>query len=230
MERPGQKKPGLFTATGFDMRNENFPIAAEGFPFILTAGFIAMFFAVLSWKIIAVIAFGLTLFIIYFFRNPERVVPDDERAVIAPADGVVIYFGPSREAHLGEEMTKVSIFMSVFNVHVNRAPISGEVVDSFYNRGKFLDVRDERATFENERSGLILENSNGRRIVVVQVAGLIARRIVCYMKKGDMAVRGKRYGLIRFGSRLDVYLPVNSDLRVKMGDKTVAGETILGYL
>jgi phosphatidylserine decarboxylase len=212
------------------MRHENFPIAPEGFPFIIAAGFAVMFFAFLSWKIIAVIAFGLTLFIIYFFRNPERSLPEDERGVIAPADGVIIYLGPSREEHLGEEMTKVSIFMSVFNVHVNRAPISGEVLEYFYNSGKFLDVRDERATFENERSGLVLKDPEGRRIVVVQVAGLIARRIVCYLKKGDMAVRGKRYGLIRFGSRLDVYMPLNSDLMVKLGDKTVAGETVLGYL
>jgi phosphatidylserine decarboxylase len=127
-------------------------------------------------------------------------------------------------------MIKISIFMSVFNVHVNRAPISGRVIETFYNRGRFLDVRDERATFENERSGLLLENARGAKIAVVQVAGLIARRIVCYLQKGDQAVRGRRYGLIRFGSRLDVYIPMNSDLRVKMGDKTFAGETILGYL
>jgi phosphatidylserine decarboxylase len=212
------------------MRYENSPIAVEGFPFIGAAGLAALLFAVLSWKIVAVIALGLTFFITYFFRNPRRVVPEDERAVIAPADGVVIYLGPSREEHLAEEMNKVSIFMSVFNVHVNRAPISGGVVDSFYSSGKFFDVRDERATFENERSGLVLEDPKGSRIVVVQVAGLIARRIVCYLKKGDTAVRGRRYGLIRFGSRLDVFLPINSDLRVKMGDRTVAGETILGYL
>ena len=212
------------------MRNGNSPIATEGFPFIVAAGFVTMFFALLSWKIFAVISFLLTFFIIYFFRNPERVVPEDERAVVSPADGVVIYLGPSREEHLQGDMTKISIFMSVFNVHVNRSPISGKVVDSFYRRGRFFDVRDERATFENERSGLVLEDPRGNRIVVVQVAGLIARRIVCYLQKGDTAVRGKRYGLIRFGSRLDVYMPTGSDLRINMGEKTVAGETILGYL
>ena len=212
------------------MRNENTPIAVEGYPFIVLAGFVTMFFALLSWKILAVIAFILTLFITYFFRNPERTLPEDENAVVAPADGVIIYLGPSSEEHVMAEMTKISIFMSVFNVHINRAPISGLIVETFYNRGKFMDVRDERATFENERSGLVLENARGTRIVVVQVAGLIARRIICYLQKGDQAIRGKRYGLIRFGSRLDVYIPTNSDLRVKMGDKTVAGETILGYL
>ena len=212
------------------MRNENTPIAVEGYPFIVLAGFVTMFFALLSWKILAVIAFILTLFITYFFRNPERTLPEDENAVVAPADGVIIFLGPSSEEHVMAEMTKISIFMSVFNVHINRAPISGLIVETFYNRGKFMDVRDERATFENERSGLVLENARGTRIVVVQVAGLIARRIICYLQKGDQAIRGTRYGLIRFGSRLDVYIPTNSDLRVKMGDKTVAGETILGYL
>jgi phosphatidylserine decarboxylase len=189
-----------------------------------------MVFALLSWKPLAVIAFILTLFVTYFFRNPERTVPEDENAVVAPADGVVIFLGPSREEHIMDEMTKISIFMSVFNVHVNRAPISGRVVETFYNRGRFLDVRNERATFENERSGIVMEDTRGIRIAVVQVAGLIARRIVCYLQNGDQAVRGRRYGLIRFGSRLDVYIPTNSDLRVKLGDKTVAGETILGYL
>jgi len=212
------------------MRNENTPIAVEGYPFIVLAGFVTMVFALLSWKILAVIAFFLTLFITYFFRNPERTLPEDENAVVAPADGVIIYLGPSSEEHVMAEMTKISIFMSVFNVHVNRAPITGRIVETFYNRGKFLDVRDERATFENERSGLVMEDARGTRIVVVQVAGLIARRIICYLQKGDQAIRGKRYGLIRFGSRLDVYLPGQVDLKVKLGEKTVAGETILGYL
>jgi phosphatidylserine decarboxylase len=212
------------------MRNGNTPIAVEGYPFIILAGFVTLLFALLSWKLTAVAAFCLTLFITYFFRNPERVIPDEENAVVAPADGVIIYLGQSREEHLNAEMTKISIFMSVFNVHVNRAPIFGRVIETFYTRGKFLDVRDERATFENERAGLVLESPVGTRIAVVQVAGLIARRIVCYLHKGDAVKRGERYGLIRFGSRLDVYLPRDADLRAAVGDKTVAGETVLGYL
>jgi phosphatidylserine decarboxylase len=194
------------------------------------AGFVTMLFLFLSWKAFAIVSSIVTLFIVYFFRNPHRTVPTDENAVVAPADGVIIYLGPSNEEHLGKEMTKISIFMSVFNVHVNRAPLTGRVLEEFYEKGKFLDVRDERATFENERSGLVLEDEKGKKIVVVQVAGLIARRIVCYLKKGDSTVRGSRYGLIRFGSRLDVYLPPEADVRVKTGEKTVAGETILGYL
>lgn len=212
------------------MRNEKTPIAVEGYPFIAGAAIITVLFALLSWKLPAIAGFCATLFIVFFFRNPERLAPADERAVLAPADGVVIYLGEAQEEHLAADMLKISIFMSVFNVHVNRAPISGRVLETFYKRGKFLDVRHARATFENEQSGMVVEAEGGARIVVVQVAGLIARRIVCYAAKGDMLRRGERYGLIRFGSRLDVYLPKGSELRVAMGDKTVAGETILGML
>ena len=151
-------------------------------------------------------------------------------AVLIENLGVVIFSGKVLEPHTSQQMEKISIFMSVFSVHVNRAPISGKVVDSFYTKGKFYDVRDERATFENEQQGLVLEPAPGLRLVVVQVAGLIARRIVCYAKVGDLLTRGRRYGLIRFGSRLDVYLPLGSKIQVAMGETTVAGETVLGLL
>ncbi len=212
------------------MRNQNTPIAVEGYPFIAVFGIVTILLVIISWKVIALAAFCLTLFVAFFFRNPERIPPADENAVVAPADGKIIYLGKAPEEHVGAEMQKISIFMSVFNVHINRSPISGRVIDTFYNRGRFLDVRDERATFENERAGLVMENTQGTRIVVVQVAGLIARRIVCYLRRGDNIRRGARYGLIRFGSRLDVFLPPEADIRVKVGDKTVAGETVLGYL
>ncbi|HLO25547.1 MAG TPA: phosphatidylserine decarboxylase family protein [Geobacteraceae bacterium] len=212
------------------MRNENTPIAVEGYPFIALAGFVTVVLALLSWKLLAVLGLCATLFCAYFFRNPERIVPEDGNAVLAPADGKVIFIGNVPEERLHGETVKISIFMSVFNVHINRAPVSGKVFDLFYKRGKFLDVRDSRATFENEQSGMLIETAGGVKLMVVQVAGLIARRIVCYAQKGDDLVRGERYGLIRFGSRLDVYLPRSTDLRVSVGDKTVAGETILGYL
>lgn len=212
------------------MRNRNTPIAVEGFPFIAGAAFITIVFSLLSWQVPAVAGLSATLFIAFFFRNPDRIPPEVANAVLAPADGVVIYLGEAHEEHMDTDMLKVSIFMSVFNVHINRVPISGRVIDSFYKRGKFLDVRDSRATFENEQSGMVVEAEGGAKIVVVQVAGLIARRIVSYAEKGDTLTRGERYGLIRFGSRLDVYLPKGSELKVAMGDKTVAGETILGYL
>lgn len=211
-------------------RNEKTPIAVEGYPFLGGALLITALFVVLSWKVLAVFGLCVALFIAFFFRNPERVPPEGEKAVLAPADGVIIYLGEAREPHLDADMLKISIFMSVFNVHVNRAPISGRVADTFYRKGKFLDVRDECATFENEQSGLVVETAGGERLVVVQVAGLIARRIVCYAKKGDPLIRGERYGLIRFGSRLDIYLPKGSEPLVALGDKTVAGETILGSI
>lgn len=212
------------------MRNRNTPIAVEGYPFIAVAAFITVVSALLAWKLLAVVGLCATLFIAFFFRNPERIPPEDAHAVLAPADGVVIYLGDAHEEHLDADMLKISIFMSVFNVHINRVPITGQVVDTFYKRGKFLDVRHEKATFENEQSGMVMEAEGGARLVVVQVAGLIARRIVCYAEKGDQLTRGARYGLIRFGSRLDVYLPKGAEPRVAVGTKTVAGETILGIL
>ena len=219
------------------MRNQNIPIAAEGLPFILGAAVatvVLYFIATSSHSLLlyglAAFALVLTLFTAYFFRNPHRAVPSADNEVLAPADGVVIFLGDATEDHLNQEMTKISIFMSVFNVHINRVPLTGKLVDNYYVQGKFLDVRDERATFENERNGIVIETAHGLKIVVVQVAGLIARRIVCYHRVGEMVQKGQRYGLIRFGSRLDVYLPKGSAVAVKMGEKTVGGVTILGRL
>ena len=212
------------------MRNTNTPVAVESVPFIvggILAAAVTSFFGLLLPTLVAL---AFTAFTLFFFRNPGRHAPDVANAVIAPADGTIIYLGPATEEHLEGEVQKISIFMSVFNVHINRAPVTGRVVDSFYCRGKFLDVRDERATFENERQGLVIEAEGGQRLTVVQVAGLIARRIVCYATTGTHLERGRRYGLIRFGSRLDVYLPKTTELKVQMGQKTVAGETILGIL
>jgi phosphatidylserine decarboxylase len=202
----------------------------EGIPFILAGAVSAFVISLLHWYFLAILFLLLTLFVIFFFRNPARRVPDDERAIVAPADGVVIYLGPAREECTGETLTKVSIFMSVFNVHINRVPVSATVVDSYYRQGSFFDVRDHRAPLENERRGLILATATGLHLVVVQIAGLIARRIVCYPKVGALLKTGERYGLIRFGSRLDIYLPPQVTIAVKDGQKTVAGETILGYL
>jgi phosphatidylserine decarboxylase len=213
-----------------NIKRTAFPVAIEGLPFIALATLITIILAAFSLVPLALASFFLTSFIIYFFRNPERIVPDDSHAVVAPADGKIVFVGNAHESHTGTEMLKISIFMSVFNVHVNRVPFSGSVLDTFYKHGKFLDARDDKATFENEQSGIILELEKGLKIVVVQVAGLIARRIVSYPVKGDSLLRGERYGLIRFGSRLDVYLPKDVDLKVALGDKTVAGETVLGYL
>jgi phosphatidylserine decarboxylase len=212
------------------MRNQSTPVAVEGIPFIAAGSIAFLLSIVLHWVIPAGIALAVTLFVVFFFRNPGRIVPQNELAVIAPADGMIIFLGPVQEDRLGGEVLKISIFMSVFNVHINRVPVTGTVVDQFYTKGKFLDVRDERATFENEQQGLVIQTDYGVKMMVVQVAGLIARRIVCYATVGTKLVRGQRYGLIRFGSRLDVYLPKETLVQVKMGERTVAGETILGTL
>lgn len=219
------------------MRNQNIPIAVEGVPFISAFGGAAFFLYLLSGSMnsgvllaLSVLALLLALFTIFFFRNPHRNIPADENAVIAPADGRIIFIGEALEERLNVEMIKISIFMSVFNVHINRVPLAGRLVDNFYVKGKFLDVRHERATFENERNGIVIETARGVRIVVVQVAGLIARRIVCYPKVGEMLFKGQRYGLIRFGSRLDVFLPKGSEIRVRLGENTRCGETVLGMV
>lgn len=219
------------------MRNQNIPIAAEGFPFVFGAALLTVLtfglateFQSLLLRVLTGIFLATTLFVVYFFRNPHRSTRSADNEVLAPADGRVIFLGLATEPHLGVEMAKISIFMSVFNVHINRAPLSGKIVDNFYVKGKFLDVRDQRATFENERNGLVVETLEGLKIVVVQVAGLIARRIVCYPRVGQMMQKGERYGLIRFGSRLDVYLPATAEIPVRMGEKTVAGVTVLGRL
>ncbi|HEX9079644.1 MAG TPA: phosphatidylserine decarboxylase family protein, partial [Desulfuromonadaceae bacterium] len=217
--------------------NNNGPLAREGYPFIACSAVVTLLLSLLAWRLCslvlavpAAVSFLLTLFILYFFRNPERTPPAGERAVAAPADGVVIVAERVPETPLGTEALKISIFMSVFNVHVNRVPFNGRVVDMFYHKGKFFDARHGRASFENERSGIILETDDGVRLAFVQIAGLIARRIVSYPKVGDRLVRGERYGLIRFGSRVDVYLPVDVEPLVRVGDRTVAGETVLACL
>lgn len=217
--------------------NKSTPFAREGYPFIAFSVILTLLLAVSSWflcsvilAIPAVISFLLTGFVLYFFRNPERTPPADPTALVAPADGTVIVAEVVPETPLGSEALKISIFMSVFNVHVNRAPFDGKVVDTFYHSGKFYDARDGRASCENERSGIVMQLDSGLKIAFVQIAGLIARRIVSYPKIGDRLARCERYGLIRFGSRVDVYLPADVLPLVRLGDRTVAGETVLARL
>jgi phosphatidylserine decarboxylase len=219
------------------MKNQNTPIAREGYPFIAAFAVLAFAGVFSAWKIcsVAMFCFGalfvlLTLFTLCFFRNPERTPPSDERAVVAPADGTVIVIDRVPQTPLNQEALKISIFMSVFNVHINRVPFSGKIMELTHVPGRFFDARDERASCENERTTVVLETASGVRLAFVQIAGLIARRIVCYPKTGDQLERGKRYGLIRFGSRVDVYLPVDVKLLVKLGDKTISGETVLARL
>jgi phosphatidylserine decarboxylase len=218
------------------MKNSS-PFAKEGYPFIAYTVGLTILLSVAAWKLCSTVlsipaslSLILTLFVLYFFRNPERSPPADPATVVAPADGTVIVVERVPETPLGVEALKISIFMSVFNVHVNRVPFDGRVIDTFHHRGKFFDARHGRASCENERNGIVLEIAGGVRIAFVQIAGLVARRIISYPRIGDLLVRGERYGLIRFGSRVDVYLPPDVEPLVKPGDSTVAGETVLARL
>jgi phosphatidylserine decarboxylase len=214
------------------MMKQHQPVAVEGYPFIGFFAFLTLLCAILGWTCLTLQTLALTLFSIYFFRNPERYPPEGENVIVAPADGKVIFVGKVKEERFfaGVEVLKISIFMNVFNVHVNRAPLSGRVVDQFYNRGRFFNASLDKACLQNEQAGMLLELVDGRRILCVQIAGLIARRIVTYPTIGDSVERGSRYGLIRFGSRVDLYLPADTEIRVSLGDCTIGGETVMGVL
>lgn len=173
----------------------------------------------------------LTLFVIYFFRDPERTIPPGEKVVLSPADGKVIQVESCLEGQfLKRPAIKVSIFMSLFSVHINRIPISGRIVDAAYRPGKFISANLDKASSLNERNALVIETSDGTRVLFVQIAGLIARRIVCWVHKEDSVERGLRFGLIRFGSRLDVYLPDNALVQARLGQKVFGGQSVLGTL
>ena len=218
------------------MRPSKALITPEGYPFIaysiglflfLTVGAVLLRSTALA--VPAVVTLLLVVFVISFFRNPERVPPADPTLVVAPADGTVVYSGPATQEYLGA-CQKISIFMSVFNVHVNRAPVSGRVIDRFYRRGKFYDARHAKASCENEQCGLVVETDTGDKVAFVQIAGLIARRILCYVDVDDRLERGERYGMIRFGSRVDIFLPEGCDPLVAIGETTTAGVTALARL
>lgn len=206
-------------------------IIPEGFPFIMAG--CAMTFSLYSTDYVKLAAFSLcvTFFIIWFFRNPERIIPADEAAIVSPADGKVIIIQEAQRKDLTPgSFLKISIFMNVFNVHVNRIPCSGTVKLIRYNKGKFLSANLDKASELNEQNALVITTDTGREIIAVQIAGLIARRIVCWINEGMRVNKGERFGLIRFGSRLDVYLPPETIIKVKIGDTVRSGETILGEL
>lgn len=208
------------------------PIHREGWPFIAIALaatlVLGYFFSPLFW-----IGLILTGWVCYFFRDPARVTPVGDGLVVSPADGVVSHVGLARppvELELGTEpLMRVSIFMNVFNCHVNRAPVGGRVTRVAYRAGRFLNAELDKASEQNERNGLVIETDT-TRIGVVQVAGLVARRILCFVREGESLAAGDRFGLIRFGSRLDVYFPVGTTPRVAHGQTMVAGETVLADL
>ena len=212
--------------------NNRLPVAREGIPFIALGLFLTILFTLLGLDILACLAGLLTLFIIFFFRDPARRSQVSDKAVLAPADGTILRIQKfeNDENLLGEPTIKISVFMSVFNVHVNRIPIMGKIEEIVYHSGKFFSAHLDKASDKNEKNLITLQTKDGREIVFIQIAGLIARRIVCWIKEGDHVTTGQRFGLIRFGSRLDIYLPEDTRVTVQPKDKVKAGETVLGYL
>ncbi len=207
----------------------------EGHKYVAIAALACVVCAFLAWETIAWPLLGVTIWVATFFRDPIRTVPQGDNLIVAPADGLITLIRqvpPPREmAELGSEpMTRVSIFMSVFDVHINRTPISGTVKSVVYVPGKFLNADLDKASEDNERQHILVERGDGVRVGFTQIAGLVARRIVPFVKNGDMVVVGQRIGLIRFGSRVDVYLPAGTAPRVSLGQRTMAGETILGVI
>jgi phosphatidylserine decarboxylase len=206
-------------------------IAGEGFPFILPLAIATLLAFLAGFRGISILLLLMTLFVVWFFRNPQRKTPEKAGLVISPADGRVIRIEETTSEELpGRTFQKISIFMNVFNVHVNRIPCSGEVRFIRYRKGKFLSADLDKASALNERNTVLLQTADGREIITVQIAGLIARRIVCWLKEGMQVRSGERFGLIRFGSRVEVFLPSSSILLVKVGEKVRAGETPIGEL
>lgn len=207
------------------------PVAKEGYPFIFFAAFTTLLAALFGMSFLTGILLVATFFILCFFRDPERFVTDEEDAVVSPADGRIIGIERVTDNRFTEgEAQMISIFMNVFNVHVNRVPATGKVEKILYRQGKFYAADCDKAALQNEYCATVITTPQGRKLAFVQIAGLVARRIVCWLELGDSIVRGRRFGLIRFGSRVDLYLPPDTEILVQTGQKVCAGETILGRL
>jgi phosphatidylserine decarboxylase len=205
-------------------------IAREGWPFLAIAVAVSLavgFFLGWGWSVPFWVA---TVFVLQFFRDPPREVPDDPRAVVSPADGRIVEVSKARDPWLEREALKVSVFMNVFNVHSNRAPVDGTVKERWYLPGAFVNAALDKSSTANERNALWLRTRDGQDVTCVQVAGLIARRILCYVGAGAELVRGERFGFIRFGSRVDVYLPLDAQVRAAIGEKVHAASSVLAWL
>ena len=231
---PALEKPDSpLTTTNVKWR---FPsVHPEGRKFAVASGAITLFAFLLHWEMIGWLLAGLTIWVVAFFRDPVRTTPRGEKLIIAPADGLITLIArvpPPPELRgpelLGEgEYTRVSIFMSVFDVHINRAPIAGRVKRIAYVPGKFVNADLDKASEDNERQHMLIEGADGLLIGFTQIAGLVARRIMSFVREGDVVEVGQRVGLIRFGSRVDVYLPAGTSPKVLLGQRTIAGETVL---
>lgn len=208
-----------------------FPVASAGYPYIFASVFTTAIFALLELTALALTGLCVTFFICYFFRDPDRVIPQINGVVVSPADGKVIWADLMDDSPFYDgRCMKISIFMSVFNVHVNRIPHEGRIKKINYYPGKFFSANLDKASKDNEQNAVFLETEEGKNICVVQIAGLIARRIICKIQPSEKVARGQRFGLICFGSRLDIYLPPDTTLNVNLGDKVTAGTTVLGDL
>ena len=205
-------------------------IAREGWPFVAAAFAVAIGVTLIAGHAWALFFWLMAAFVLQFFRDPPRVVPSDPRAVVAPADGRVVAVERAADPYLKREALKFSVFMNVFNVHSNRSPVDGEVRDAWYHRGGFVNAALPKASLENERNALWIRTAQGVDVTCVQVAGLIARRILCYVKSGDKLARGQRYGFIRFGSRVDLYLPLSAVPKAAVGDRVYAAATVIAEL
>ena len=205
------------------------PIAKDGYIFILPLAVLTVIFWALFWFWVTGLFVGLFLFVTWFFRDPERSIPEDPNAIVSAGDGRVVEIVQEKDPLLDGVYTRVSVFLNVFNVHVNRVPIAGKIQATRYNPGKFLNAASHKASLDNEQSAILLNNGHVT-ILVKQIAGLIARRIVCWAEEGDEYQRGQRFGLIRFGSRVDIFLPEGTDIKVEIGDIVSGGSSIIGYL
>jgi phosphatidylserine decarboxylase len=233
---PALEKPDSPLTTTVKWR---FPsVHPEGRKYVVGVGAVALFAFLLHWELLGWLVLGLTLWVAAFFRDPVRTTPRGDKLIVSPADGLITMIAkvpPPPELRGPEgladgEYTRVSIFMSVFDVHINRAPISGRVKRIAYVPGKFINADLDKASEDNERQHLLIEGSDGSRVGFTQIAGLVARRILSFVREGDMVDAGQRVGLIRFGSRVDVYLPAGTGPRVLLGQRSIAGETVLGEI
>ncbi len=212
------------------MRQTSPGICKEGLPYIGLGVFVTLVLALLGWSFLALVALVVTVLVLNFFRDPERVTPQAPGLAVAPADGRIVFVGQAKDPGSGEMRQKVSIFMNVFNVHVNRGPVAGKVKAIVYHPGKFLNASLDKASEENERNQFQIVEPDGHSWTVVQIAGLIARRIVCWAEEGDELHRGQRIGLIKFGSRVDLYVPDAYDICVTNDQRTCAGFTVMARL
>lgn len=214
------------------MTKFNYPhpiIAREGWPFLAIALALAVVMTIWAgwWSVPFWLA---SLFVLQFFRDPPRAGSTAPDAVLSPADGRIVMIGEVDDPYAERRALKISVFMNVFNVHSNRAPVDGEVIKIEYFAGKFFNAALDKASLENERNAMVIKTAHGQLVTAVQVAGLVAKRILCYAKQGQALARAQRYGFIRFGSRVDVYLPLGSRVRVAIGDKVSATSTVLAEL